>query len=537
MDAISLLIGLAAGAAAGGAALWAIARARHRGEVEQALAAQKTELALAQDRLAQAATAAETLRAEKRAAETRAAEAARAAEELKSALARAEERAQQTETRLQEAQEQARAQAAAWQKRLDEAAAALQGERERADALAGQAAELEKQLSEQAARAEERRKSLEEQLRRLEEAEKRLSETFRAASAEALRSNNQQFLELARETFGKQFTEARGDLEKREQAIAGLVQPISQTLSEYEKRVREIEEARKQAYGAITQQVASLAESQRRLQSETANLVQALRAPQTRGRWGEVQLRRVVEMAGMVAYCDFEEQPSADTEEGRRRPDLIVKLPGGKRIVVDAKAPLKAYLESLEAPEGPAREAKLREHVSQLRAHIKGLSAKAYWEQFQPAPEFAVLFLPGENFFRAALESDPALLEDAVTDRVILATPVTLISLLKVVAYGWRQERIAEEAEEISRLGRDLYSRISTLAEHFVKLRNSLENSVKFYNQAVASLESRVLPQARKFQALGAAGESRGEIPLLEPLDSAPRQLQAPEFTPPPGET
>ena len=354
---------------------------------------------------------------------------------------------------------------------------------------------------------------------------RQLSDTFRALSADALARNNQAFLDLAKSTLAQTQESARGDLEKRQQAIVELVTPVRASLEKVDSKIQELEIARAGAYAALNEQVRSLIETQQQLRSETGRLVTSLRTPSVRGHWGEMQLRRVVEMAGMMEHCDFFSQPTVQSEEGRLRPDLLVCLPAGKTIVVDAKTPLDAYLQAVEASDDSFRKARLADHARQVRAHLSALARKSYWEQFDRAPEFAVMFLPGECFFSAALESDPSLIEFGVNQNVILATPTTLIALLRAVAYGWRQEKLAENAAEISALGKELFKRLSDMGDHWGKVGKSLERAVEAYNSAMGSLETRVMVSARKFAELKTAPLGV-EIPILEPVDKAVRAVE-----------
>lgn len=361
------------------------------------------------------------------------------------------------------------------------------------------------------------KQSVEEKTLLLSDAEKRFENTFKALSSDALQNNNRSFLDLAKATFEKMQEGAKGDLSQKERSIKELVTPIQQTLEKFDAKVNALEKAREGAYIGLSEQVKNLLNTQVKLESETANLVKALRAPNVRGQWGEMQLRRTVELAGMINQVDFLEQESVLTEDGWQRPDMIINLPNGKKIIVDAKAPLAAYLEALEAKQPQEQILKLKDHARQIRDHLQKLGTKNYWKQFEPTPEFVILFLPGEMFFSAALEQDSTLIEFGVDHRVILATPTTLIALLKTVSYGWKQESIALEAKEISELGNVLYERMAILAEHFSDIRKGLERSIFAYNKAVSSMETRVLPAARKFKELHSIGNR--EIVELANID------------------
>ncbi len=381
------------------------------------------------------------------------------------------------------------------------------------------------QLAEMTSRMEAERKAAIEKQALLDRAETKLSDTFKALSADALKGASEQFLHLAKSTLASQTEEAKGEIEKRKTAIETLVKPVADSLGKFEIRIGEIEKIREGAYSELKEQVRALGEGQLGLQKETASLVKALRQPTGRGQWGEMQLRRVVELAGMQEHCDFSLQTSSTTYEGKRlRPDLIVKLPGGKTIVVDSKTPMDAYLNALEATEDAERERFLTRHSLQIRKHISDLSSKEYTRQFEDTPEFTVLFLPSESFFSAALTTDPTLIERGVKEGIILATPTTLIALLKAVAYGWRQESLALNAREISALGRTMHGRLVKLADHFSKLGNSLNSTVDHYNRAIASYETRVLSTARKFEDLKATPENT-TLPDLQSIDKTTRPL------------
>ncbi len=362
-----------------------------------------------------------------------------------------------------------------------------------------------------------------EKIAALTEAHERLTESFKALSADALSKNTDEFLKLARETFGRLHQQSADDLGKRQQAIDALVKPLNESLQSVNTKIGEIEKARADAYGRLSEQLKSLGSAQNQLQAEAAKLTTALRSTTTAGTWGELQLRRVVELSGMSRYCDFDEQSSVTADDRRFRPDVVVRLPGGQQIVIDAKAPNDAYREAANAADENVRATHLATHAAKVRGHIDALGAKNYWEQFQPSPEFVVLFLPGDQFLSGALQADATLIDRAIAKKVLLATPATLIALLKAAAYGWRQEDVSRNAQLIADLGRQLYDRAATFADHLDKVGRGLETANKAYNSAVGSFETQLLPGARRFSELGAQGvKTLGEPGTVE---TTPRDI------------
>ena len=370
---------------------------------------------------------------------------------------------------------------------------------------------------------------LEEEKKLLAEAKERLTDAFKALAGDTLDKTTSAFLKLAKETFDKVLIEAKGDLGQRQEAIQGLVKPLSESLKQFEEHVRGLEKGRQEAYAGLTEQVKTLSKTQQQLQKETGNLVTALRTPKVVGSWGQMALERVVELSGMSEHCDFTKEVSVTTETGRLRPDMVVHLPGERQIVIDAKATFHAYQEAVAAESEDDRKEFLTKHATQIRAHMTGLANKNYWQQFETTPEFVVMFIPGESFFAAAVDLDRRLLEDAMEKGVILATPTTLLALLRAVAYGWRQEQIAKNALKISELGKQLYERMKTLADHITDIGKGLEKANSAYNSAVGSMETRVLPAARRFKDLGVT-HGGTEVPIIQPIETTPRALNAPEL-------
>jgi len=358
----------------------------------------------------------------------------------------------------------------------------------------------------------------------LEQARQQLAETFNQLSTEALKHNSETFLKLAEENLKKFQTHAEGQLQQKEKAVENLLKPIKEALNKTEQQIREVEKDRKEAYGSLRKHLESMAQSQASLQDETRNLVQALRRPEVRGQWGEMTLKRLAELAGMVEHCDFYEQEQFKTDEGNIRPDMMVRMPDRRDIVVDAKTPLDAYLRALDAPTDETRQQELQAHARHVRDRVKELASKSYWASLKNTPDFVVLFIPGDQFLSAALDQDKGLLEFALQQKVILSTPTSLVALLRAIAYGWRQEQLAENAEHIRQVGEDLYGRLLKYTDHLSRLGKSLEGSVKHYNSAVGSFDSRILPSARKFAELGVQTEKTLNGP--DQIETAPRSVE-----------
>lgn len=374
-----------------------------------------------------------------------------------------------------------------------------------------------------------------DKLQALHDYDKRVQEAFQGLAQQVLQTSKEDFLQLAQTRLEGLHKTASQELDGKQKAIDELVKPIRESLGKVDEKLQTVEKERASQHAALFQHLRHVTEAQKELRSETANLARALRAPNVRGRWGEIQLRRVVELAGMVDHCDFHEQRTLQGEAGVLRPDLVVSLPGGASVVVDSKVPLDAYLSAAEATEADARDRHLDEHARKVREHMGKLAAKSYWTQFDEAPDFVVMFLPGEVFYSAALAQDPTLIEQGFQKRVLLASPTTLISILRAIHLGWNQERLAENARKISDEGRALYDRIKTLAEHFEKLGRSLKSSVEHYNRAVGSIDQRVVVSARRMKELGVG--TQDDPPSLAPVEKRPRALQSPELASAPSET
>ena len=365
----------------------------------------------------------------------------------------------------------------------------------------------------------------------LKNAQGKLGDSFKALSLDVLETSNKTFLDLAKQTLEKYQESAKQDLEKRQKSIENVVNPVKETLNKLDKGMGEIEKERRVESSLLKEQMKSLLNSEKELKNETASLVKALRKPHVRGQWGELQLKRVVELAGMINHCDFylQESVTGDETNAGMRPDLIVRLPGDKQIIVDAKTPLDAFLDAINTDNEAEKELHLERHAKQLRKHVKDLGKKSYFQHFSKTPEFVVLFIPSETFFSAALEKDPSIIELGVEQGVIMATPMTLIGLLRAVAYGWKQESLSKHAETISKLGAELYKRVIDMGTHFSKIGKSLGSAVESYNKTIGTLESRVLVSARKFKSFGIASDKL-EIDAIDPIDKIPRQMQSEEL-------
>jgi DNA recombination protein RmuC len=392
------------------------------------------------------------------------------------------------------------------------------------------AAALDRELVRARADLEHERELAADRLQTVTDAQERMSASFKALSADALQSSMAQLAELSRAQLQTAHAQASGDLEKRQQAVEQLVAPLKEQLGRVDSQLMRLDQERRESRGRLEAQLRTLNDTGERLRTETGALVTALRKPNARGQWGQMQLRNVVELAGMVRHCDFAEQSPVAGDETVLRPDLIVRLPGGKQVVVDAKAPLQGVLDAYQARDEAEREQHLRDHARLLRKHVKALAEKAYWVGLDTAPDFVVMFLPGEHLYGAALEADPALIEDAMARRVLIATPTTLLAMLRAVAYGWQQERVAESAQAISDLGRELHARLVKLSGLVATLGTRLNSTVRAYNETIGSYEARVLPAARRFADHGAVADGR-EFPQLDHVTTAARNVNATELT------
>ena len=396
------------------------------------------------------------------------------------------------------------------------------------DEIATQKQELEKQLVERDVTLSKEREAFEEKLKVFEKAEEQLKDTFQSLSTQALKTNNTMFLELANSTFEKLREGAKSDLKLKEEAIGGLVKPINEGLKKFDERIHEMEKSRVAQISSVNDLIKDLTKANQETRMETQNLVSALRAPTSRGQWGELQLKRTIELAGMLNYCDFVEQKGIGGEGVNLRPDVIVRLPNNREVVIDAKAPLNAYLESTETQDATVKAQKLDQHARHIRDHLKKLGQKSYHEHLEQTPEFVVLFLPGEVFYSVALEQDPELIEYGVNQKVLIATPTTLIALLKAIAYGWRNQEIAEKAGEISKLGRDLFDSVVIMLEHMSSVRKSLNQTGDHCNKTIRSTNSRLIPRIRKFKETGAGGDKA--IPHSDVIESSAQLIDIPNL-------
>lgn len=470
MDAISLMIGAAAGAALGGAVAYLLAERRSRAKVG----------------------------------------------ELQLAAALSEQKATGYVAEIEKQKSEHVA-------RLAEVQGLIEEEKRAAELLRGQLLVAEKNYATTSAQLKASQDNISEQKRLLDEANKKLTESFAVVSQDALAKNTAAFLDMAKAKFETLSKEASGDLDKRKEQIATLLKPLEETLGNYQKRLAEIETSRNTAYAALQQQIGQMNATQGTLAQHTQQLVGALTRPNVRGQWGEIALKKLVELAGMTARVDFVEQASVNTEEGRLRPDMIVRLPGERDIIIDCKAVLGAFLDASGATDDETRRGHLRRHAELVRARVKDLAGKAYWSQFKQTPEYVVLFLPGEAFLYAACEHDPELIQDAMGQRVILATPTTLMALLRAIEFGWRQQAVSENAEEIRKLGLEIYDRLAVLASNMAKLGKSLDSAVEHYNTSVGSLETRLLVSARKMGEMGSKNEK--ELPDTQRIDKRAREF------------